>query len=226
MTSFAKLLAPVILAGTAITAAPLAAQVTGAIATVDPARAIISTTALQTAYNQVGQTYTQQIELRRTKGQERQTLLQTFDTNGDKEVDDAELAAKQNSPEFAQLQALEQEIAQLSNQVDSARVYAIEQVLAQYATALQEVVTQRQIQLVIDPATVVYIAPEGDITAQVTTSLNAKVTAVGIVPPAGWQPSREGVQLFQQIQQTLITAQMIQQQQQQQQGNAQAPTGR
>ncbi|MEL7217273.1 MAG: OmpH family outer membrane protein, partial [Pseudomonadota bacterium] len=74
---------------------------------------------------------------------------------------------------------------------------------------------------------------EADITALVTTSLNTKVPQVGIVPPAGWQPTRQGVQLFQEIQQTLVAAQVIQQrqqaaQQQQQQpaGSQQAPQGR
>ena len=62
---------------------------------------------------------------------------------------------------------------------------------------------------------------------QITTALNAKVPSVGIVPPQGWQPARESVQLYQDIQQRLLTAQMLQQrQQQQQQGNPQAPAGR
>jgi len=51
-----------------------------------------------------------------------------------------------------------------------------------------------------------------------------------VVPPAGWQPSREGVQIYQEIQQRLIAAQIAQQQQaaaqQQQQGNTAAPVGR
>jgi hypothetical protein len=50
-----------------------------------------------------------------------------------------------------------------------------------------------------------------------------------VVPPSGWQPSREGVQLFQEIQQRLAMAAQMQQQQAaqaQQQGNAAAPVGR
>lgn len=87
--------------------------------------------------------------------------------------------------------------------------------------------TAQQIKLVLDPGSLMFAVPEADITQQVTTALNAKVPSVGIVPPQGWQPARESVQLFQEIQQRLITAQMIQQrQQQQQQGNAQAPAGR
>lgn len=227
MTIFSKLIAPAAVALCAVAAVPAQAQVEGRIATVDIARAVLGTTAFQTAYEQVNQTYAQQNELRRTKAQERQTLLATFDTNGDKQVNDAELAAKQKSPDFTKLQTLEQEIQALTNQIDSARVYAVEQVILQYGAALQEVVTKQQIKVVLDPNSLLFVTPEADVTAQITTALNAKVPSVGIVPPQGWQPARESVQLFQEIQQRLMAAQLMQQrQQQQQQGNPQAPAGR
>ncbi len=231
MKLLVKSLAAASLAACAISAVPATAQVQGRVATLDISRAIIGTSALQTAYNQVSTTYSAQIETRRTKSQERQTLLQGFDTNSDNEVNDAELQAAQSSPQFAQLQTLEQEIAQLTNQIDAGRIFAIEQIFAQYPAALQEVVTQQQIQMVMVPASVLYAPQEADITQQVTTSLNTKVPQVGIVPPAGWQPTRQGVQLFQEIQQTLVAAQVLQQrqqaaQQQQQQGNQQTPQGR
>ena len=225
MTKITKLLAPASLALTALIATPALAQVEGRIATVDIARTVIGTTAFQTSYEQVNQTYAQQNELRRTKAQERQTLLATFDKNGDKQVDDAELAAKQNTPDFTKLQTLEQEITALGNQIDGARVYAIEQILVQYGPALQEVTTAQQIKLVLDPGSLLFAVPEADVSQQVTTALNAKVASVGVVPPAGWQPSREGVQIYQDIQQRLIAAQRLQQAQQQQTAPT-APVGR
>jgi Skp family chaperone for outer membrane proteins len=226
MIRLAKLLAPAGLALAILGAPPAHAQVEGRIATVDISRTIIGTTAFQTAYEQVNTTYAQQNDLRRTKAQERQALLATFDTNGDKQVNDAELAAKQKSPDFTKLQTLEQEIQALSNQIDGARVYAIEQIIIQYPAALQEVATRQQIKLVIDPGSLLYAPPEADITQQVTTALNTKVTAVNVVPPAGWQPSREGAQIYQEIQQRLISAQIAQQQAAAQQGNTAAPAGR
>ena len=226
MTIFKKLLAPAGLALTALVALPAQAQVEGRMATVDVSRTIIGTTAFQNAYEQINQTYTQQNDLRRTKAQERQTLLGTFDKNGDKQVDDAELAAKQGSADFTKLQTLEQEIQALNNQIDGARIYAIEQIIIQYAAALQDVTTRDQIKLVIDPGSLLYAPPEADITQKVTTALNAKVPSVGVVPPQGWQPSREGVSLYQEIQQRLIAAQMAQQQQQAQPAATTAPVGR
>ncbi|ASJ90907.1 OmpH family outer membrane protein [Porphyrobacter sp. CACIAM 03H1] len=229
MTRLAKLIAPAGLILAATAALPAQAQVEGRMATVDISRTIIGTTAFQTAYEQVNTTYAQQNELRRTKAQERQTLLAQFDKNGDKQVDDTEQQAMQKSPDFSKLQTLEQEIQGLSNQIDSARVYAIEQIIMQYPAALQDVTTKQQIKFVIEPSSLLFAPPEADITQQVTAALNTKVPAVGVVPPSGWQPSREGVQIFQDIQQRLaIAAQLAQQQQAAgaQQGNPAAPVGR
>ena len=228
MTRLAKLLLPAGLVLAATVALPAHAQVDGRMATVDVSRTIIGTTAFQTAYEQVNTTYASQNELRRTKAQERQTLLAKFDKNGDKQVDDTEQAAMQKSPDFAKLQTLEQEIQGLNNQIDGARVYAVEQIIMQYSSALQDVTTAEQIKLVIDPASLLYAPPEADITQKVTAALNTRVPAVGVVPPSGWQPSREGVQIYQEIQQRLAIAAQLQQQQaaQPQPGNTAAPVGR
>lgn len=213
MTRLAKLFAPASLILATVAALPASAQVQGNIATVDIPRTIIGTTAFQTAYEQVSTTYAEQNNLRRSKTQERQTMLAKFDKNGDKQVDDAEQAAMQKSPDLAKLQTLEQEIAALNNQIDGARVFAIEQIIVQYPSALQDVTTKDQIKFVIDPTSLLFAPPEADISAKVTAALNARVPAVGVVPPSGWQPSREGVQIYQEIQQRLIQATIAQQQQ-------------
>eukprot|EP00611_Tribonema_gayanum_P002419 TRINITY_DN11801_c0_g1_i1.p1 TRINITY_DN11801_c0_g1~~TRINITY_DN11801_c0_g1_i1.p1 ORF type:complete len:229 (+),score=87.84 TRINITY_DN11801_c0_g1_i1:99-785(+) len=228
MTRLAKFIAPVGLILAATAALPAAAQVQGAIATVDIPRTIIGTTAFQTAYEQINTTYATQAELRRTKAQERQTMLAKFDKNGDKQVDETEQAAMQKSPDFPKLQTIDQEIQNLSNQIDSARVFAVEQIIVQYPAALQDVTTKDKIQMVIEPSSLLFAPPEADITAKVTAALNIKVPAVGVVPPAGWQPSREGVQVYQEIAQRLQIAAQIQQQQaaQAQQPAPAAPAGR
>ncbi|GAA0764081.1 Skp family chaperone for outer membrane proteins [Erythromicrobium ramosum] len=228
MTRLAKLLAPAGLVLAATAALPAQAQVDGRMASVDVTRTIIGTTAFQTSYEQVNTTYAQQNELRRTKALERQTMLAKFDKNADKQVDETEQAAMQKSADFPKLQALEQEIQGLSNQIDGARVFAIEQIIMQYGSALQDVTTAEQIKVVLDPGTVLFAVPEMDITPKVTAALNARVPAVGVVPPAGWQPSREGVQVYQEIQQRLAMAAQMQQQQAAPapQGDTAAPVGR
>ena len=227
MKLMSKMLASGAMALCALAAtAPATAQVQGRVATADVSRAIIGTTALQTAYNQIGTTYQAQIETRQTKQQQLTQLLQPFDTNQTGQLDDAELPAVQGSANFSQIQTLEGEVAAITNQVNAARIYAVEQILAQYAAALTEVTTQQQIVMVLQPETLQYAAEGADITQQITTSLNAKVPSVAIVPPADWRPSRNAATIFQEIQQTLLTAQLIQQQQQQQGQQQQAPAGR
>ncbi len=228
MKTFTKILAPAAIAAAAIAVAvPASAQVQGRIATADVSRAIISTTALQTAYNQIGTTYATQLQTRQTKQQELSTLLQPFDQNGNNQLDDAELPAVQSSPNFTKIQTLESEIAGLNAQVTNARIFAVEQILAQYPTVLQDFATAQQIQVVLQPEAIQFAVEGADITAKLTTALNTKLPSVGIVPPEGYRPTRQGAQIFQEIQQTLLAAQMIQQQQaaqQQQQSNQ--PQGR
>ncbi|ANK13308.1 OmpH family outer membrane protein [Erythrobacter neustonensis] len=229
MTRLAKLIAPAGLILAVAAALPAQAQVTGKLATVDVSRTIIGTTAFQTAYEQVNTTYAAQAELRRTKAQERQTMLAKFDKNGDKQIDETEQAAMQKSADFAKLQTVDQEIQGINNQIDGARVFAVEQIIAQYSAALQEVTTKEQIKLVLDPSALLFAPPEADITTKVTAALNLKVPAVGVVPPAGWQPSRDSVQVYQEIAQRLQLAAQIQAAQAaqgQQQAAPAAPAGR
>lgn len=227
MTRLVQLIAPAGLALAALAALPAQAQVEGRMATVDTTGAIISTNAFQTSFEQVSTTYAQQTELLRTKAQERQTILAKFDKNGDKQVDEAENEAMQKSADYPKLQTLDQEMQGLTAQIEGARIFAVEQIAGQLNAALQDVVNTQQIKMVIEPTTLIYAPPEADITQQVVTALNAKVPAVGIVPPSGWKPSREGVQIYQEIQQRLtILAQIARQQQAAQQGNPAAPVGR
>lgn len=224
-----SMLAASSLALAAVAATPAAAQVQGKIATVDAPAVIISTNAFSTAYQQIGTTYKPQIDTIQARQQESQTLLKQLDTNKDNQLDEAEQTAAQNTPQATRLQAIEQEVEQLSNQIEVARVYAVEQILAQYRAALQQVVQQQQLQLVLTPEVVAYAPQQASVTQQVSTALNALVPSVAIVPPQGWQPTRNAVGLYQQIQQRLVAAQAMQAQQQaaqQQPANNQAPSGR
>lgn len=229
MTKFAKKFAPagVVIAAVAAFVAPMAAHAQTGVGVADISRAIISTTALQSAYSQVNTTYATQLQSRQTKQQQLTELLRPFDSNGDGQIGETELPAVQNSPNFAQFQTLESEIATLNSQVNNARIYAVEQVLAQYPAALQEIATAQNIAVVLQPDAVQYAGESADLTGAITASLNSKVPSAGITPPANWRPSRQGAQIFQEIQQYLIAAQLRQQAaQQQQQPAQQAPQGR
>jgi len=217
------------IAACALTAVPASAQVEGKIATVDTSRAIIGTNALRTAYESITTTYKAQIDQRTAKQKQLSDLLKPFDANANGQLDDAELPAVQAATQFPQIQQLEAEVAGLTNQVNNARIFAVEQIFQQYGAALEEVATVQQIQLVMPVGSVLYGKSEADITQLVTTSLNTKVPSVGVVPQQNYRPSQQGANLFQEIQQRLLTAQLIQQQRAQQgaaAGNTEAPAGR
>ena len=220
-----KMLASGALALCALAAtAPASAQVQGRIATADVAGSILGTTSFQNGYNQIVETYSAQIEQRQTKQQQLTQLLQPFDTNGNGQLDEAELPAVQNSPSFTQIQTLEQEVAGLTQQVQTARIFVVEQILVRYPEALGEVATQQQVVMVLQPEVLQFAGQGADISALISASLNTKVPSVQVVPPADYRPSREGAQILSDIQVMLVRVQ--QQQAAQQQQATQAPAGR
>lgn len=225
-----NLLKPVLAAGlaaAALSTVPASAQVSGNIAVVNAPEVVLRSSALQAAYQQIDTTYATQRTTIQQRGQQRQTLLGQIDTNGDKQVDDAELQAAQGTPTLQQIEQLENEIAQNSGQIERARVYAIEQILLQYANVLQTTIQQNSIQLILTPDTVIYAQPAADISDKVLTALNTAAPSVGIAAPADWQPSRQSVAMYQQVQQALMAVQAQRAAQaQQQQATQPAPTGR
>jgi Skp family chaperone for outer membrane proteins len=203
------------LALTAALAVPAAAQVNG-IGVTDPAVAIASAQALGTAYQQIGTTYAaQRTQLEQLQGQ-RDALVRQFDTNGDGQLSDAEQqAAQSNTSAVQQLQTLDQTIQQTQAPIQLARIYAIEQIALQYGTAVQNVVTANNVSMILTPASVVFATDAVDITDEIVAQLNTLVPAVSTSVPAGWQPQRQSVTLFQEVQQMLMNAAQQQAAQQQ-----------
>jgi len=195
-------------------AVPAAAQVNG-IGVTEPAIAIAGSQALRTAYQQIGTTFqAQRTQLDQLQGQ-RDTLMRQFDTNGDGQLSEAEqTAAQANTTAVQQLQTLEQTINQTRAPINLAQVYVIEQIALQYGNAMQQVVTAGNISLVLTPQSVVYAADAVDVTDEIVAQLNTLVPTVATSVPAGWQPQRQSVQLYQEVQQMLVSAAAQQQAQQ------------
>ena len=216
------------LAAATMTAAPALAQAQGKVATSSVASAVLGVPSFQTAFNQVSETYAEQLKQIQTKRAELSELVKPFDTNGNGVIDPgAETQAVQNASNLQQIRTARAEITGLENQVTAAQVYGVEQVLAQHSAALSEVATSQNIAMVVDPASLLYASETADITQAVSAALATKVTAVGIVPPQGWQPSQAGATILQEIQLRLVQqARRAAAQQQQQQGASSAPAGR
>jgi Skp family chaperone for outer membrane proteins len=210
------------LALTAALAGPAAAQVNG-IGVTDPAIAIASSQALGTAYQQIGTTYAAQRTQLEQLQQQRDALVRQFDTDSDGQLNEAEQqAAQANATAVQQLQTLDQTINQTQAPIQLARIYVVEQIAMQYGTAVQQVVTANNVSLILTPASVIYAADAVDLTDEIVAQLNTLVPAASTAVPAGWQPQRQSITLFQEVQQMLLTA-AAQQAQQQQQGAAPAP---
>ncbi|GAA4644130.1 hypothetical protein GCM10023115_20900 [Pontixanthobacter gangjinensis] len=191
----------------AIAASPVAAQVTGKVAVLNPTEVVIKAAAFQSAYQQIATTYSVQRTTIQQRDAQVQELLKQLDTNSDGNIDEAELTAAQGTPQAGQIEQIETEVSTLQNQIDRARVYAVEQILIQYGAAAQQVIEKENIQLVFAPDAVRFAKPEANIGDKVVAALNALAPNVGITPPQNWQPAQQSVALFQQVQQVLMSAQ-------------------
>jgi Skp family chaperone for outer membrane proteins len=217
------LFAATALAASVFVAAPAAAQVNG-IAVTDPAIAVAGSQALQTGYSQIATTFQSQRTQLEQVQQQRATALKQFDTNNDGQLNEEEQrAAQANTTVMQQIQGFDQQIATIQQPITQARVYVIEQLLMQYSPALQQVTTQNNIQLVLNPNGVVWTADAVDITQKITAALNQLAPTVSTSVPQGWQPNRQSVALYQEVQDILLAAAVQQAQAQQAQQGQAAP---
>ena len=223
-TSLAAVLA---VTGTAMVAVTASAQVAG-IATSSPEATILQSQARINGYNQISQTYASQIQQISTARQELQTLQQSLDSNNDRNVTQAEIDAK--PAVWQQVEAKQNQIDQLSTPIVMAQYYVIEQLLGRYGEAQQQVIQQKNIQIMLTPEAFQYAADGANVTPDILAALNTLVPSVATTPPAGFQPRRETAALHQSIQQLIIAAATQQARQQAAQGAAQPaqqqPTGR
>lgn len=225
-TSFAKLAA---FAGAIALSGAAQAQING-IATADPATAIAASQARATAYQQINTQYQGSLNSINTLQQEVQTLSQQLDSNGDGNVTDAEIQSAQqaNSPVIGQIQSKQTQINNALQPLVRAQVFALEQILQDYNNAQQQVINDKKVAMILSPDAFVYVPPEADITQDITTVINTRLPSVQITPPADYQPSQQGQQLYERVRQILLLNAAIQRQRaaQQQQAPAAQPTGR
>jgi len=233
MTTKTRLLAALLAAPAALAfAAPADAQVAG-IAYANPTTVVATSKAFAAARQQISTTYKasfDQIEARRTAAQKEAEpivakLLAQYDTNKDGQLSQQEQAAAVNakSPLLDQLKAAQDkaqgDIAKLTNPAARAELFAIESILRQYEAAQLRVVTAKKISVVLSPEVFMYAPDSADISSAITGEIDKTTPTVSIQPPADWQPSRDTVNIQQQLVQ-LAQIRAYQAAQQQQQGAA------
>ncbi len=224
MKTFTKAIAAVALAGTAAIATPVAAQVAG-IATSSPEAVIVRSQARIAAYQQIDQQFASQITQLRAARQEIQTLQQSLDADGNGQLTQQE--AQANPSVVQQIQQKEQQLNQLSQPIVLAQAYAIEQLIDDYQNAQQQVIQQKNIQIMLSPDAIQWAPETVNVTDELVAALNQRVPTVQATPPAGWRPRQESLATQQAVSQILlgVAQQQAAQQAAQQQQQAQ-PTGR
>ena len=226
MKLFTKTIAAAALAGTAAIATPAAAQVAG-IATSSPEAVIVRSQARIAAYQQIDQQFAAQIGQIRTLRQEMQTLQQSLDTDSNGQLSQAELQA--NPGVVQQIQQKEQQLGQASQPIVLAQTYAIEQLINDYQNVRQQVVQQKNIQLLLTPDAIQWAPEAVNVTDDLVAVLDQRVPTVQITPPEGWRPRQDSLAAQQTVSQVLMNVaqqQAAQQQAQQQQQPASQPAGR
>ena len=201
----ARILGAATLALSALVAVPAAAQVNG-IGVADPAIAVAGSQALQTAYNQIGTTFQAQRTQLEQLQQQRAGLIRQFDTDNDGQLSEEEqTAAQANTAVIQQVNGLDQQINTIQQPITLARVYVIEQLGQQLSNAVQAVVQANNVQLLLNPSAALYMADPVEMTDEIMAQLNQTVPTVSTAVPQGWQPQQQSVNLFQQVQEILLT---------------------
>ena len=181
----------------ALTAVPAAAQSKTGIAVADLQRAVGTSAAYTTARTQMQTTYKPQIDAFNA----RKTAIDTdLKTKGDALQAALKAAGGKPTPaietQYQQFQQSQQtaqaELQRMGQPIAIANAYVEEQITAKLSDALKAAMTKAKVDLVLSPEATVSYQPTVDITQSVVTELNALVPSVGITPPAGWQPGRQG----------------------------------
>ncbi|WP_336973545.1 OmpH family outer membrane protein [Sphingobium aromaticiconvertens] len=181
----------------ALTTAPAAAQSKTGIAVADLQRAVGTSAAYTAARTQMQTTYKPQIDAFNA----RKTAIDA-DLKSKGDALQAALTAAGNKPtpaietQYQQFQQQQQtaqaELQRMGQPIGLANAYVEEQITAKLSDALKAVMTKTKVDLVLSPEATVSYQPTVDITQAVVTELNTLVPSVGITPPAGWQPGRQG----------------------------------
>jgi len=174
----------------AVTAAPVFAQV----AVADLEGAVAQSAAFQGAQNQIKTTYKTQIDAFNARQdalaaqlKPLQTELQTMQRNP--ATQPAAFQAKVTAYQTQENKAKE-ELQRLAAPFARPTAYAQAQVSAKLNDALKAAMTAKGIKIVIPPDATLAVAPDANLTPEITNQLNTLVKTASITPPAGWQPGQ------------------------------------
>ncbi|MGD9812311.1 MAG: OmpH family outer membrane protein [Sphingobium sp.] len=196
---------------TALAAVPAQAQVAG-VATANATVAIARAKALIPAYQQIETTYASYMTQIQGKRKEMNDLLAKLDTNGDKNVDQAEMdkAEAAKNPVLTQVEAKEKEIGNLQAPIVKAQIFVVSQIVDKYPAAQQAVVTAKKLNYILSPDAFAWAPPSIDVTEAITAELDKVLPTANTSPATDWKPDQQTFQVYQQVQQLLSQAAQVQ----------------
>jgi Skp family chaperone for outer membrane proteins len=174
----------------AITAAPAFAQV----AVADLEGAVVQSTAFQNAQNQIKTMYKTQIDAfnaRQTAISNQLKPLQTELQNMQRNpaTQQAAFQTKVNAYQTQENNA-KNELQKLATPFARPTAYAQQQVSEKLNDAIKAAMTAKGIKVVVSPDATLAVAPDANLTPEITNQLNNLVKTVSITPPANWQPGQ------------------------------------
>lgn len=199
------LMATAIIAGSSAMVSTAYAQINN-LAVVSREGTIASSKALANAYTQIGTTFKTQFD--EIGGRENRVveLSKQLDVNNDNRLSQQERDA--NPTVLQQIEAENSAIENLSLPIALSQMFALQQVAEQYSTAVQQVVAEKNIDMLISQGSILYAKEGLDLSKEVTNlSQDAIARLDTLVPfantnvPQGWQPDRGTQALYQQVQQ-------------------------
>ena len=192
------LLAAALIAPGAVVGGAAQAQVSGGIAVADPEAAVANSRAWATARSQIQTTYKAQLDQATARrdaiNRELQPLVTAFQTA--QRAPGASEASLRPQAQAIQTkeQAANAELQRLTTPASRAQAYALEQISARLRPAIDTVVQQRKVTMLLRPESALFTQPAADITSSITAELDRTVPNVSITPPANWQPGQQAQQ--------------------------------
>jgi Skp family chaperone for outer membrane proteins len=196
----------ILAASASLGAAPAQAQFNG-FAVNNPTLALAQSKSRDNAFQQINQANQAQIQLIGSLDAEVSTLQNSLDTNGDREISQAEVDANPNL--IQQIQAKQQQIELASQPIMMAHYYVLEQLMADYNNARDAVIAEKGITVVLSPDAVLYAPQSMDITEAIAIKIDERQPTVATTVPAGWQPRQATVSAYDQVQQILLLAAQV-----------------
>ncbi len=174
----------------AIAATPAVAQV--AVADIDGA--IAQSSAYQAAQGQIKTLYGKQIDAFNARQQALEGQLKPLQAEiegmqKNPATPRATLEAKVNVFRTQQASA-QRELQALAAPFGRPTSYAQAQVGEKLSEAIKAAMTAKGVKIILQPDTTLAVAPDANLTSEITNQLNTLVKTVSITPPANWQPGQ------------------------------------